>query len=82
MVWLTSQKCQKMKFDDGKVETIKLDEASSGSSDVRFIYNDKDVKKFSEKLKKSKKLILEFSFYDFGRFQFNFNVEGLDWGHF
>ncbi|HDR1123407.1 TPA: hypothetical protein QB326_001517 [Pasteurella multocida] len=71
-----------MKFDDGKVETIELVEASSGSSDVRFIYSNSDVKKFSEKLKKSKRLILEFSFYDFGSFQFNFNVEGLDWKYF
>lgn len=70
------------KFDDNKVEKYTVGESSSGSSDVLFISGQKNLKKFVSNLKKSKKVILELNFFDHGKEQFTFDIEGLDWKHF
>ena len=60
-----------VKFDDNKLETYRM-----------VIENQKSMKAFVSKLKKSKKLIVEASFYDYGKGQFTFDTQGLEWKHF
>lgn len=71
-----------VKFDDNKLETYRMVGSDSGSADTIFIENPKAIKTFAEKLKKSKKLIVEASFYNYGKGQFIFNTQGLTWTHF
>ncbi|OIT25322.1 hypothetical protein [Glaesserella parasuis] len=71
-----------VKFDDGKLESYRMVGSDSGSNDTIFIENAKSVKTFVDKLKKSKKLIVEASFYNYGKGQFTFDTQGLEWKHF
>ena len=71
-----------VKFDDQKLEHYSMVGTDDGTSDVLFISGSKNIKRFVEKLRKSKKVIIEASFYDHGREQFSFEVGNLDWKHF
>jgi hypothetical protein len=71
-----------VKFDDNNLETYRMVGSDGGSNDTIFIENQKSVKAFVSKLKKSKKLIVEASFYDHGKGQFTFDTQGLEWKHF
>ena len=67
------------KFDDGAVESITMTHPENYASDIMFVSYDKTEDKIIEKLKTSKKLIIEAPFYQEGRKQFTFNVSGFEW---
>ena len=71
-----------VKFDEGNVEKYSMSEPESGTNDVLFISDSKSIKKFMDKLKKSKKMVIEVQIYDYGRAQFTFDTQGLEWKHF
>lgn len=71
-----------VKFDDNNLETYRMVGSDGGSNDTIFIESQKSMKAFVSKLKKSKKLIVEASFYDHGKGQFTFDTQGLEWKHF
>ncbi|PJG81976.1 hypothetical protein [Caviibacterium pharyngocola] len=71
-----------VKFDNNKVENYTMSEPDSGGSDTLFISSSQDIKKFTDKLRKSKKVIVELPFYEHGKKQFTFDIEGLTWSHF
>ena len=71
-----------VKFDDGKLESYRMAGSSSGNNGMLFIESPKATKTFVDKLKKSKKLIVEGHFYNYGKGQFTFDTQGLEWKHF
>lgn len=71
-----------VKFDNEKLENYTMVGTDDGSSDLLFISSTKNMKRFTEKLRKAKKVIIEAQFFDYGRAQFQFDVSGLDWKHF
>ena len=71
-----------VKFDDNKLEHYRMVGSEGGDNSTIFISSSKSMKVFADKLKKSKKLIVEASFYNHGKGQFIFDVSGLDWKHF
>lgn len=71
-----------VKFDDDKLETYRMVGSDGGDNSTVFIENAKSIKAFADKLKKSKKLIVEASFYNYGKGQFTFDTQGLEWKHF
>ena len=71
-----------VKFDEGNVEKYSMGEPESGTNDVLFISGSKSINKFMDKLKKSKKMVIEVPIYDYGRAQFTFDTQGLEWKHF
>lgn len=71
-----------VKFDDDKLETYRMVGSDGGDNSTVFIENAKSIKAFADKLKKSKKLIVEASFYNYGKGQFSFDTQGLEWKHF
>lgn len=71
-----------VKFDDNNLETYRMVGSDGGSNDTIFIESQKSMKSFVSKLKKSKKLIVEASFYDHEKGQFTFDTQGLEWKHF
>ena len=84
-IFLNSDKCQfstrksiKVRFDDEKPMTFSFNEPSDGSSNIIFINSEK---LFLEKLKKSKKLLIEAEFYNEGLRIIEFYSEGLKWNH-
>lgn len=66
----------KVKFDDNAPIKYSFNSSSDGSSDVIFLNNSKD---FINKLRSSKKVMIECEFYDSGNKVFEFNTEGLKW---
>lgn len=56
-----------------------MSEPDSHSSDLLFVAYDKTESKIIEQLKNSKKLVIEVPFYQEGKKQFTFNVNGLEW---
>ena len=56
--------------------------SDGGDNSMLFIENNKAMKAFVDKLKKSKKLIVEGNFYNYGKGQFTFDTQGLEWKHF
>ncbi len=70
------------KFDDGEIVEYNLSGGSDSMGNVLFIQNQKDVKAISDKLKSSKIVFVEVSFFDQGLKQFKFDVSGLEWNHF
>lgn len=71
-----------VKFDDGKLESYRMVGSNGGDSSMLFIESSKATKTFVDKLKKSKKLIVEGNFYNYGKGQFTFDTQGLEWKHF
>lgn len=62
-------------FDDGSVETYKLAESNSGSSEVVFIT---DTKRFMTKVIKSKKMKVKLEFFQNGSIVSEFDLSGFD----
>jgi hypothetical protein len=86
-VMLTLTKCQfngtslddinvRIKFDNEQPKTYSAGLPSDGSSDLIFIHGGN---KLLEKIKSSKKIIIEAEFYNEGNRQIEFNTEGLNW---
>ena len=71
-----------VKFDNNKIETYRMVGSDGGDNSTLFIESPKAMKTFVAKLKKSKKLIVEASFYNYGKGQFTFDTQGLEWKHF
>lgn len=71
-----------VKFDDQKLETFSMIGPDSGSHDTLFIDGKKNLARFMDKLKKSKKLTVEVAFFNHGKEQFKFDIDGLEWKHF
>jgi hypothetical protein len=65
-----------IKFDDGPVQRYRCTDASDGSNNVAFLSNERSV---VERLKKSKRAIVEAEFFQKGRQQFMFETAGLNW---
>ena len=65
------------KFDDGAIESITFVEPESYDSDLLFVKNPGTVTKIISKLEKAKQLTIEPSFFQYGKVQFKFNVEGF-----
>ena len=63
-----------MKFDNGPVEDLSLVEPNDYSSTIVFVDSERA---FLNKLLHSTKLIIELSFYEAGKKQFEFDVRGL-----
>jgi len=68
----------RLRFDDEKPETYSVTGAADGSSNIVFINS---VNKVINKLKKSKKLIIEAVLYDNGSKQMEFNTKGFKWNY-
>jgi hypothetical protein len=64
------------KFDDGGIERFRCTDSSDGTSDMVFLIDDKQ---FLQKLKKSKKLIVEAGFFQNGVQQMTFDTANLEW---
>lgn len=64
----------RVKFDDEAPVKWSMSTAADNSSDILFFDSES---KFYNKLKKSKKVVLEIPFYQNGNKQFVFNTEGL-----
>lgn len=84
-IMLTLTKCQfngtslddiniRIKFDDEKPKTYTAGLPSDGSSDLIFIHGEA---KLLEKMKTSKKMVIEAEFYNEGNRQIEFNVSDL-----
>ncbi|WP_150538862.1 hypothetical protein [Actinobacillus vicugnae] len=71
-----------VKFDSEKLESYRMVGSDGGDNSTLFIENPKSMKTFVEKLRKSNKLIVEASFYNYGKGQFTFATQGLEWKHF
>ena len=67
---------------NGQLESYRMVGSDGGDNSMLFIENNKAMKAFVDKLKKSKKLIVEGNFYNYGKGQFTFDTQGLEWKHF
>jgi hypothetical protein len=65
-----------VRFDNKPAQSYSYQDAADGSSETIFLNN---KKRFISDIKKSKKLIIESSFYDNGKHTMEFDTEGLDW---
>jgi hypothetical protein len=65
-----------VKFDDGPIRLFGCSEPTDGSTGQLFINSERS---FVERLKKSKKLVIEAQFYQEGPKQMTFDVSGLSW---
>ncbi len=65
-----------VKFDNGGIERFGCTDASDGTNNMVFLNSEK---RFLEKLKKSKKLIVEAEFFQNGVQQMTFDTANLDW---
>ena len=63
-----------IKFDEGKIQQYSMTEAADGSSDLIFFSGSANVIK---NLQSHKKAIIEAEFYQSGREQFKFYIDGL-----
>ncbi len=64
------------KFDDGGIERFGCTDASDGTNNMVFLNDDR---RFLQKLKKSKKLIVEAEFFQNGIQQMTFDTTNLEW---
>lgn len=76
MVTSYEDKSIRVKFDDGKPIAYNIVGAADGSSDLFFFRN---TGKLIQKIKASKKMMIECEFYNEGIRQIEFNVSGLNW---
>ena len=65
-----------VKFDEGRVERFRCTDTSDGSSNIAFIL---PANQFLNKLRRSKKLVIEAEFFREGNRQIIFNTDGLNW---
>lgn len=75
---LMDDRIVRVKFDEEKPFSISYATPTDGSSDFIFLRSES---KLLEKLKTSKKMLLECEFFQEGRKQIDFNVEGLVFQH-
>jgi hypothetical protein len=68
----------RIKFDDEEPMRITYNESTTSRSDLVFL---SPASKIISKLKKAKKVMIETQFFQEGRQQAEFNVEGLKWDH-
>jgi hypothetical protein len=68
----------RVKFDDEKPIYFAYNEASDPTLSFIFI---RDPKRFIDKAKKAKKLMIEPQFINQGKHIFHFDVSGLKWNH-
>jgi hypothetical protein len=68
----------RLKFDDEKPVTYNYQEPENGRSDLIFLNNANAIIK---KIKASKKLMVECSFFDNGTYSATFDVAKLKWEH-
>ena len=66
----------RVKFDDEKPMTLGVSGASDHSSDIIFLDS---TTKILNKLKTAKKVVLEVEFFNEGKHQIEFKVDGLEW---
>lgn len=66
-----------IKIDEEELQLYKMVEPNDYSSDILFMSNTNDIEQFINKIKKSKKLIIELNFYQSGNHQFKFNTTNL-----
>ena len=64
------------KFDNGGIERFGCTDASDGTNNMVFLIDDR---KFLQKLKRSKKLIVEAEFFQNGIQQMTFDTSNLKW---
>ncbi|ELW82113.1 zinc-ribbon domain protein [Acinetobacter sp. WC-743] len=67
------------KFDDNPIKSITMSESDTHKSDTLFVTFDKTEDEIINKLKSSKKLVVEVKFYQEGAKQFTFDVSNLNW---
>ena len=67
-----------VKFDNDKQEEYSLSKTTDGSSDVVFL---ESSKKFINRLKTAKKLMIQAEFFQEGQNIIEFDVEGFKWSH-
>jgi invasion protein IalB len=65
------------KFDDGSVQSVTMIGSDSHDTDILFVKHPKTVSGVIEKIKKSKKLIIEPRFFQAGSKQFTFDLTGF-----
>ncbi|WP_335986192.1 zinc ribbon domain-containing protein [Acinetobacter bereziniae] len=71
--------CQvNFKFDDGSIQSITMVGTESHDTDVLFVRNTKTANSIIQKIKTSKKLIIEPNFFQEGSKQFNFDLDGFE----
>jgi hypothetical protein len=68
----------KIRFDVGKAKEYEYSLPSDGGTDMIFIHPAKSI---INKMKKSKIMLVEVSFYNEGSQTLNFNVDSLKWDH-
>ena len=68
----------KIRFDDGKAKEYEYSTPSDGGTDMIFIH---PAKAIINKMKKSKIMFIQVSFYNEGSQILNFNVDSLKWDH-
>lgn len=66
----------RVKFDDEKPMKIGVTGPSDHSSDIIFLDS---TSKLIQKMKSSKRMVIEVEFFNEGNRQIEFNVEGLEW---
>lgn len=71
-----------VKFDNNKIESYAMVGTDNGSNDTLFIDGKRNMQRFMDKLRKSKKMIVETSFFNHGKEQFTFDISSLEWKHF
>ena len=69
-----------VKFDNGRIQTLRFVGAENGHADTIFLSN--NVAGFVKQLRSSKTMMAEVEFYDEGRRQFQFDTSGLEWTYF
>ena len=67
-----------VRVDNGPAQHIRFNGPADDSSDTVFVVG---AKPFIAKLKSAKKLTIEKTLYQAGNPQFEFDVQGLKWGH-
>jgi hypothetical protein len=75
---LMNNQTVKVKFDEGNSKEYIYCSTTDGSAETIFI---NDAESFLTDLKKSKKLIVQATFFNDGNRYLEFNTEGIDWNH-
>ena len=69
-----------VKFDDGPINQYKFMPSDSYDAETIFLNSGKVA--FAEKIRKSKQMMVEIPFYNYGRAQYKFDTSGLKWAEF
>lgn len=79
-LWCEYSNCyMSVKFDNDEIKTYPLAKAAAGTSETMFL--DGSVDQFINKLKKSKNVMIEIGFFNYGNQQFRFDTGGLEWSY-